>query len=187
MPATTRSNRYRDRSESSSPNRSESSTAIGRAPSANTSRRIPPTPVAAPWNGSTALGWLWDSTLKAIARAHQHPVGLGRQSAQELARVLVSAVFGPKQREHRQLHAVRLALNQLADAVVFGVGEAERPVSGVGGSGARHRAESIGRTRSPTRERPSTAAIASVRGRSVFRRPWGATGARRRRAHPGRP
>src|SRR5215208_2041936 len=67
MPATTCSNRYRDRSDSRSPNRSESSTAIGRAPSANTSRRIPPTPVAAPWNGSTALGWLCDSTLNATA------------------------------------------------------------------------------------------------------------------------
>src|SRR3954471_9328029 len=32
------------------------------------SRRIPPTPVAAPWNGSTALGWLCDSTLNAHAR-----------------------------------------------------------------------------------------------------------------------
>jgi hypothetical protein len=32
------------------------------------SRRIPPTPVAAPWYGSTALGWLWDSILKATAR-----------------------------------------------------------------------------------------------------------------------
>ncbi len=32
------------------------------------SRRIPPTPVAAPWKGSTALGWLWDSTLKATAQ-----------------------------------------------------------------------------------------------------------------------
>ena len=31
------------------------------------SLRIPPTPVAAPWNGSTALGWLWDSTLNATA------------------------------------------------------------------------------------------------------------------------
>jgi hypothetical protein len=31
------------------------------------SRRMPPTPVAAPWNGSTALGWLCDSTLNAIA------------------------------------------------------------------------------------------------------------------------
>ena len=41
--------------------------AIGRAPIANTSRRMPPTPVAAPWNGSTALGWLCDSTLNAHA------------------------------------------------------------------------------------------------------------------------
>ena len=32
------------------------------------SRRMPPTPVAAPWKGSTALGWLCDSTLKATAR-----------------------------------------------------------------------------------------------------------------------
>src|SRR5262249_52882450 len=31
------------------------------------SRRIPPTPVAAPWNGSTADGWLCDSTLNATA------------------------------------------------------------------------------------------------------------------------
>ena len=67
MPATAPSRRNRDRAEDSSPKRSESSTAIGRAPTANTSRRMPPTPVAAPWNGSTALGWLCDSTLKAIA------------------------------------------------------------------------------------------------------------------------
>ena len=32
------------------------------------SRMIPPTPVAAPSNGSTALGWLCDSILKAIAQ-----------------------------------------------------------------------------------------------------------------------
>jgi hypothetical protein len=31
------------------------------------SRMMPPTPVAAPWYGSTALGWLWDSTLKTAA------------------------------------------------------------------------------------------------------------------------
>src|ERR671923_633407 len=67
MPATTRSSRKRERDDSSSPKRSESSTATGRAPSANTSRRIPPTPVAAPWNGSTADGWLWLSTLNATA------------------------------------------------------------------------------------------------------------------------
>src|SRR5688572_3191235 len=31
------------------------------------SRMMPPTPVAAPWYGSTALGWLCDSTLKTTA------------------------------------------------------------------------------------------------------------------------
>ena len=51
-----------------SPKRSESSTAIGRAPIAKMSRRMPPTPVAAPWKGSTALGWLCDSTLNAHTR-----------------------------------------------------------------------------------------------------------------------
>ena len=35
---------------------------------AKMSRRMPPTPVAAPWYGSTALGWLWDSILNTTAR-----------------------------------------------------------------------------------------------------------------------
>ena len=56
------------RGVSRSPKRSESSTAIGRAPSAKMSRRMPPTPVAAPWKGSTAEGWLWLSTLNTTAR-----------------------------------------------------------------------------------------------------------------------
>ena len=34
---------------------------------AKMSRRMPPTPVAAPSKGSTALGWLCDSTLNAHA------------------------------------------------------------------------------------------------------------------------
>ena len=42
--------------------------AIGRAPMVKMSRRMPPTPVAAPWYGSTALGWLCDSSLNATAR-----------------------------------------------------------------------------------------------------------------------
>ena len=50
-----------------SPKRSASRTAIGRAPMVKMSRRIPPTPVAAPWYGSTADGWLWLSILKATA------------------------------------------------------------------------------------------------------------------------
>ena len=37
------------RGASRRPNRSELSDAIGRAPIVKTSRRIPPTPVAAPW------------------------------------------------------------------------------------------------------------------------------------------
>ena len=41
--------------------------AIGRAPIVKMSRRMPPTPVAAPWYGSTADGWLCDSILNATA------------------------------------------------------------------------------------------------------------------------
>ena len=129
--------------ESSSPKRSESSTAIGRAPTANTSRRMPPTPVAAPWNGSTALGWLCDSTLNAIAspsptddrarvlaRAHQQVRALRGQAPEQLLGVLVGAVLGPHQREHGQLEAVGLAPELLADQVELGVGEPELPVRG---------------------------------------------------------
>ncbi len=50
------------------PKRSELMEQTGRAPIVKMSRMMPPTPVAAPWNGSTALGWLWDSILKAMAR-----------------------------------------------------------------------------------------------------------------------
>ncbi len=41
---------------SSGPKRSASITAMGRAPMVKMSRRMPPTPVAAPWNGSMKLG-----------------------------------------------------------------------------------------------------------------------------------
>ena len=37
------------------------------------SRRMPPTPVAAPWYGSMKDGWLWDSILKATARPSPIP------------------------------------------------------------------------------------------------------------------
>ena len=43
------------------------STAIGRAPMEKMSRRMPPTPVAAPWYGSIADGWLWLSMRIAAA------------------------------------------------------------------------------------------------------------------------
>ena len=41
---------------------------MGRAPIVKTSRRIPPTPVAAPWNGSMKDGWLWLSILNTRAQ-----------------------------------------------------------------------------------------------------------------------
>ena len=57
----------RVRGSSSAPKRSESSSAIGRAPMVKMSRRMPPTPVAAPWYGSMNEGWLWISILKTAA------------------------------------------------------------------------------------------------------------------------
>src|SRR6266852_2052969 len=52
-----------------SPKRNESSTAMGRAPMVKMSRRMPPTPVVAPWKGSMKDGWLWLSILNARARS----------------------------------------------------------------------------------------------------------------------
>src|SRR5216683_3895189 len=42
--------------------------ATGRAPIVKMSRRIPPTPVAAPWYGSTNDGWLWLSILNTATQ-----------------------------------------------------------------------------------------------------------------------
>src|SRR5450759_2527113 len=66
MPATTPSTWWLE--AGCGPKRSESSSAIGRAPMAMTSRMMPPTPVAAPWYGSIAEGWLWDSILNTAAQ-----------------------------------------------------------------------------------------------------------------------
>src|SRR5436190_14998258 len=67
MPATTPPTMYFMRGASSAPNRRESRLAIGRAPIVKMSRRMPPTPVAAPWYGSMKDGWLCDSTLNTAA------------------------------------------------------------------------------------------------------------------------
>ncbi len=47
---------------------------MGRAPIVKMSRMMPPTPVAAPWYGSIALGWLWDSILNATAQPSPTPM-----------------------------------------------------------------------------------------------------------------
>ena len=67
MPSTTPRNRRRLAASSGGPKRNELSSATGRAPMARISRTMPPTPVAAPCNGSTAEGWLCDSTLNTTA------------------------------------------------------------------------------------------------------------------------
>src|SRR5207344_3279024 len=67
IPATTPSRMRRVAASSSEPNRSEFSSAIGRAPMVKMSRMMPPTPVAAPWYGSMNDGWLWDSILNTAA------------------------------------------------------------------------------------------------------------------------
>ena len=67
MPATIPGSTRWVSSASSGPKRSGSITATGRAPMARMSRTMPPTPVAAPWYGSTYDGWLCDSILKVTA------------------------------------------------------------------------------------------------------------------------
>src|SRR6185437_6227373 len=65
MPFTTPFTIHLVRSSAKSPKRSELSCAMGLAPMVKISRLIPPTPVAAPWYGSSADGWLCDSILNA--------------------------------------------------------------------------------------------------------------------------
>src|SRR5665213_127666 len=65
MPFTTPLTSHLVRSSARSPKRSELSCAMGLAPMVKISRLIPPTPVAAPWYGSSADGWLCDSILNA--------------------------------------------------------------------------------------------------------------------------
>ena len=65
-----------------------------------------------------------------LPRPHHHPLALGRQPPQQLARVLVGAVLGPEQAEHRQLDVVWLALELLDDQLILGVGEPELAVLG---------------------------------------------------------
>ena len=115
--------------------------AIGRAPIVKMSRRMPPTPVAAPWYGSTALGWLWLSILNATARPSpiemtpafspgpattpSSAVPVGSVSSSGL-RALVRAVLAPHHAEHRQLEVVRVApAEAVADGHELLVGHAE--------------------------------------------------------------
>ena len=63
-----------------------------------------------------------------LARPLQHAVAVGGQPAQERRRVLVPAVLAPEEREDRELEVVRVALEQLADALQLPVGQPEGAV-----------------------------------------------------------
>ena len=97
------------------------------------SRMMPPTPVAAPWNGSTALGWLCDSILKAMARpspmsmmpAFSSPAPtrmLGDLVGKVFSngrRVFVGAMLAPHDGEDAELGVVGLAAEDALDALEF--------------------------------------------------------------------
>jgi hypothetical protein len=63
-----------------------------------------------------------------LARPLQHALARGRESSQQPRGMLVAAMLRPEQREDGELEVVRLADEQLDDARVLGVGEAERLV-----------------------------------------------------------
>ena len=139
MPSTARS-----KCQSGSPKRRPSRSATGRAPMATMSRMIPPTPVAAPWKGSTAEGWLWLSTLNATASPSprsmtpafspgplQDARAAGGQAAEEAGGMLVRAVLGPEERKDGELEVVRVPAHEPADALQLPIGEPERSMKGL--------------------------------------------------------
>jgi hypothetical protein len=65
---------------------------------------------------------------RVLARPLQYALPGRGEPLQQPRRVLVPAVLGPEQREDRQLEVIGLALQQIDDARVLGVGEAERLV-----------------------------------------------------------
>ena len=121
------------RRRSDRPKRSEFSAQTGRAPIVKMSRTMPPTPVAAPWNGSTALGWLCDSILNAmakpvadvddagvfLARADEDLRRLGGKGLQQRAGVLVGAVLAPHHGEDAQLGVIGFPSQDRCNAIEF--------------------------------------------------------------------
>ena len=62
---------------------------------------------------------------RVLARPLQHPLAARREPPKQRRRVLVAAVLGPEQREHRELEVVRVPAEQVADTVELAVGEPE--------------------------------------------------------------
>jgi len=85
---------------------------------------MPPTPVAAPWYGSIADGWLCDSIAdidspRVFARSLQDLGPLGWQLAQQRFRGLVGAVLTPQRAEHPELQIIRVASQGANDGTVL--------------------------------------------------------------------
>ncbi len=68
-----------------------------------------------------------------LARALEDALSVRGQPLQEQRRMLVAAMLGPEEREHRELEVVRIALEQLADTVELLVRQAESSVEGLFG------------------------------------------------------
>ena len=138
---------------------------------------MPPTPVAAPWYGSTALGWLCDSILNATASPS--PIEMtpafspgpgddalagGRERLQQRPRALVRAVLAPHDAEHRELEVVRARARRAGRGWRRAPRRSRRDADGAAPRGARPRV--IGRPRRPAvrcRRPPSTALSTSER------------------------
>jgi hypothetical protein len=67
----------------------------------------------------------------------EHARAVARQAAEEERRVLVAAVLGPEEREHRELEVVRLTVEQRDDASELPVREAEPAMERVFRDGAQ--------------------------------------------------
>ena len=155
-----------------SPKRSESSTAIGRAPIAKMSRRMPPDARRGALERLDRARVVVRLDLErahqpaadvdragVLAGAHHDVLALGRQRAQQLLRVLVRAVLAPQQRVHRQLDLVRRPALLLADssysARVSPSASASSTVGSAALSGTRALDASCASTRRSSARRPS--------------------------------
>ena len=197
IPRTTPSTKCFMRGAARSPNRSEFKDAIGRAPIVKMSRRIPPTPVAAPWYGSMKEGWLCDSILNATARPSpmsttpafspgpcRHARPRGRKRLQVDAGGLVGAVLAPHGREDPELDQVGLAAEDLQDPLVLLRGEVVLLDElggdhGADGAGGICRRRAINGSRGQTRRTRTSCGRPRCRAGSRCTGPGAASGRRR--------
>ena len=154
---------------SGAPKRRLSSRARGRAPIVKTSRRMPPTPVAAPWYGSMKEGWLWLSILNATAsppaqvhdagvlpRPLEHPGALRGKFFEVNAAAFVGAVLVPHGGECAEFGGVGAAPQDFGDFLPFARRKpvVERRLQGGGGVRRPHDAAAVraaeANTRSPS-------------------------------------